>query len=303
MFNKKVSAELALLIDIDTPTRRRQDKVSNDYDWRLIEDRLEAITKARKDNDILTVVGILRSGLVRNIGNITSPKLFARAYAGTKLLIESYVIHVADAIKYISDISPGPDARTGLTNQTKLDVFHDTRQAFGRSALVLQGGSIFGLCHIGVVKALHQRELLPRIIAGTATGALIAALVAVHTNAELLEFLTADDLDLSAFVKRAARHDKDKSNAWFSTLVRRARRLISQGHLLDVAALEECVRANVGDITFDEAYFRTRRVLNITVSTGDGGAPCILNYLNTPHVVSYLTFIYIYGRRLKRMTI
>jgi len=91
-----------------------------------------------------------------------------------------------------------------MTDQAKLDLLHDTRQAFGRTALILQGGAIFGLCHIGVVKALHLRGLLPRIIGGTATGALIAALVGVHTESELLDFLTGNTIDLSAF--EAARH-------------------------------------------------------------------------------------------------
>lgn len=42
-----------------------------------------------------------------------------------------------------------------------------------------------GLYHIGVVKALHERDLLPRIISGTAVGALIAALICIHTDDEL----------------------------------------------------------------------------------------------------------------------
>lgn len=99
-----------------------------------------------------------------------------------------------------------PTGDAVMTDQAKLDLLHDTRQAFGRTALILQGGAIFGLCHIGVVKALHLRGLLPRIIGGTATGALIAALVGVHTESELLGFLTGDAIDLSAF--EAARHGK-----------------------------------------------------------------------------------------------
>ena len=167
--------------------------------------------------------------------------------------------------------------------------------------LVLQGGSIFGLCHIGVVRALHLQGLLPRIIAGTATGALIAALVGVHTEDELLSFLTSDGIDLTAFGKRARKEDgaidgSDEHGTepqnWVSTSIRRLRRLFKTGHLLDMAVLEECVRANVGDLTFEEAYTKTKRVLNITVSTVDGGVPNLLNYLTAPNVVSsFLSFI------------
>lgn len=35
------------------------------------------------------------------------------------------------------------------------------------------------------MKALHERDLLPRIISGTAVGALIAALICIHTDDEL----------------------------------------------------------------------------------------------------------------------
>jgi TAG lipase/lysophosphatidylethanolamine acyltransferase len=65
------------------------------------------------------------------------------------------------------------------------------------------------------------------------------------------------------------------------------RRFLREGYFLDVTVLEECVRANVGDLTFEEAYIRTKRVLNITVATtGRGGVPNLLNYLTAPNVVS-----------------
>ncbi|TKA68918.1 hypothetical protein B0A49_05894 [Cryomyces minteri] len=268
----------------------RQDPTSKEYDYRLIYERLQAIIEAREDEDILSLVNLLRSGLVRNLGNITAPSLFNRAYAGTKLLIEDYITQVALAIEHVTGYPTSPGYDSGLTNQAKLDLLHDTRQAFGRSVLVLQGGSIFGLCHLGVVKALHLRGLLPRIIAGTATGALIAALVGVHTEEELLGFLSGEGIDLSAFAARSAgaavRDGTElRKNSWFATLTRRVKRFMRDGYFLDVKVLEECVRANVGDLTFEEAYARTKRVLNITVSTTGGGVPNLLNYLTAPNVL------------------
>ena len=174
----------------------------------------------------------------------------------------------------------------------KLDFIHDTRQAFGRSTLVLQGGAIFGLCHLGVVKGLFLRGLLPRIITGTATGALIAALVAVHTTEELPAILKGDGIDLSAFASKTRLEagetgQPETLRSRWDTLVRRLRRFSREGYFLDVTVLEECVRANVGDLTFEEAYNRSKRVLNITVATGSqGGVPTLLNYLTAPNVVS-----------------
>lgn len=260
-----------------------------------MNERRRAIIKAREEDDILGLVNLLRSGLVRNLGNITTPRLYNRAYAGTKLLIEEYITQVALAIEHVTALPTTQSDGSGWTSQAKLDLLHDTRQAFGRSTLVLQGGAMFGLCHLGVVKALHLRGLLPRIITGTATGALIAALVGIHSDDELLEFLNGDGIDLTAFV----RHDEEtrtvEENGLLSvyqsnmaqTILRRVRRFIQKGYFLDVNVLEECVRANVGDLTFEEAYARTRRVLNITVATsGRGGVPNLLNYLTAPNVVS-----------------
>ncbi|KAL8651720.1 MAG: hypothetical protein Q9226_004587, partial [Calogaya cf. arnoldii] len=272
----------------------RQNAPSKYYDYRLMNERRRAIIKAREEEDILGLVNLLRSGLVRNLGNITAPRLFNRAYAGTKLLIEDYIAQIAFAIEYVTALPTAQNDESGWTSQTKLDLLHDTRQAFGRSTLVLQGGAMFGLCHLGVVKALHLRGLLPRIITGTATGALIAALVGTHTEDELLDFLNGDGIDLSAFTKRPrSERGSDeialmpyRRSGNLQTLLRRVARFIQTGHFLDSNVLEECVRANVGDLTFEEAYSRTKRVLNITVATtGRGGLPNLLNYLTAPNVL------------------
>ena len=276
---------------------RRQNPTSKYYDYRLIHERLQSIIVAREEGDILQLVNLLRSGLVRNLGNVSAPRLYNRAFAGTKLLIEDYITQVAQAIADVTNLptSPGADVNgitAGFNSQAKLDLLHDTRQAFGRSTLVLQGGAIFGLCHLGVVKALFARGLLPRIITGTATGALIAALVGIHTEDELPRFLSGESIDLSAFAgdKSILTEDGQSSGTsfrgWWATLTRRIRRWFREGYFLDVTVLEECVRANVGDLTFEEAYNRTKRVLNITVATtGRGGVPNLLNYLTAPNVV------------------
>ena len=226
---------------------------------------------------------------MRNLGNIAAPRLFNHAYAGTKILIEDYITQVALAVEHVTAYPTLPLHDSGLTSQAKLDVLHDTRQAFGRSALVLQGGAIFGLCHLGVMKALHLRGLLPRIIVGTATGALIAALVGVHAEDELLRFIAGDAIDLSAFDERTSRKNDRQQGAWLSTLTRRVKRFLREGYFLDVKVLEKCVRANVGDLTFEEAYAKTKKVLNITVATtGGGGVPNVLNYLTAPNVVCFI---------------
>ncbi|KAJ5113041.1 hypothetical protein N7456_001575 [Penicillium angulare] len=270
----------------------RQNNISRHYDHRLILGRLEALMLARESENVQTLVNLLRSGLVRNLGNITSTKLFTHAYAGTKLLIDDYITQVALSIQYVTSLQPVPGHANGFTSQAKLELLHDTRQAFGRTTLLLQGGSAFGLCHLGVVKALHLQGLLPRIITGTATGAMVAALVGIHPENELLALLDGDTIDFSAFDQRGKGHSNGtsgnigKGDGWLRTFVRRMMRFIRTGHLFDMELLEECVRSNVGDLTFEEAYARSKRILNITIATaGKTGTPNLLNYLTAPNVL------------------
>lgn len=54
----------------------------------------------------------------------------------------------------------------------------------------------------------------------------------------------------------------------------------------DTEYFRECVRVNVGDFTFQEAFDRTGRILNITVTPKNSSdPPRLLNYLTAPHVL------------------
>lgn len=257
------------------------------YEFYLIEKRTNIFEDAVNKPDIMEIHNQIRTGLSRNIGGILNPKLYTKANAGTKLLIEAYVEHVSKAIEMYADWPITPSIP--LSTQDKMNLLHDTRMAYGRTVLVLQGGSIFGLCHLGVVKAMYLRTVLPRIIAGTGTGALMAAWVCVHTDQELLETLSGDKIDLSAFVASSQRAAAEVQGAgvwlWLQTLYRRARRFMASGFILDPHVLEEAVRTNVGEMTFKEAYIKTDRILNITISPSGPGSITLLNHLTSPHVL------------------
>jgi len=132
--------------------------------------------------------------------------------------------------------------------------------------------------------------VLPRIITGTATGALIAALVGVHDERELLGFLNGEAIDPGAFAALSqdggsTAHASQMQRSLLTTLIQSLKRLSEQGVNLDVNALEACLRVNVGDLTFAEAHEKTKRVLNITVSSVSDGIPNLLNYLTAPNVL------------------
>lgn len=52
----------------------------------------------------------------------------------------------------------------------------------------------------------------------------------------------------------------------------------------DSEHFRECLRCNIGDFTFQEAFDRTGRILNITVTpTNSSDPPRLMNYLTAPH--------------------
>jgi TAG lipase / steryl ester hydrolase / phospholipase A2 / LPA acyltransferase len=54
----------------------------------------------------------------------------------------------------------------------------------------------------------------------------------------------------------------------------------------DTAHFRDCVRLNVGNFTFQEAFDRTGRILNIVVTPNNSSdPPRLLNYLTAPHVM------------------
>ena len=80
----------------------------------------------------------------------------------------------------------------------KLELFLNVRQAFGRTALLLSGGAVLGLNHFGVIRALNECGLLPRLISVTSIGSLVAALVCLKTDKELHDALEKEQLNLNA---------------------------------------------------------------------------------------------------------
>ncbi|KAF9974304.1 hypothetical protein BGZ73_002291 [Actinomortierella ambigua] len=244
---------------------------SNVYDYNLILSRSSHLKVVRESNDISSMMYLLRSGLLRNLGGITDPRLFRHSYLGTKHLIESYMDEVVTQLEHVAEASP---AR--LSRQAKIDFFMETRQSFGSSALLLHGGASFGMYHLGVVKTLFEHGLLPRIISGASTGAIVAAFVCVKTDDELPSLFEEGGIDLRAFQKVGVR----------GNMSRKITRLMTHGYLIDINILQRCIEENVGDLTFDEAFKRTKRVLNITVpSSRKSEGPQLLNYITSPNVL------------------
>lgn len=147
-------------------------KESNLYDWKRIEARLAMMKHLRIQKNVKTLAHCLRQDLQKNIGRISNPKLYGQTHFGTKRIIERYHNEVIRCIRLIYEC---PSSQMSL--QQKLTFFGETKQSFGNSAIMLSGGASFGRYHFGFLKALHEQDLMPRIICGSSAGALVAGLV------------------------------------------------------------------------------------------------------------------------------
>lgn len=252
----------------------RRNPQSRKYDHRVIAERIVKLRNAREQEDVVVLLDLLRSGLLRNLANIGDMQLYNRSYLGTKILIQDYTTEVMQCLEYIRALSD--PYGTFLTSEKKMQFFKDTKHSYGLTALVLQGGSSFGLFHLGVLRALWEQALLPTVISGTAIGALVAALACIATDEELPSLLYEDTINLDAFNRRGST----------GQTLRKIKRIFTEGYLLDISVLGEVCRDNIGDITFEEAFLRTNRVLNITIrSTSANSTPSLLNYLTAPNVL------------------
>lgn len=241
----------------------KQDDTCDDFDHLLIKERLGDMRELRRRGDARQLAFNLYEGLHGNLGNISNPLLHQVARFGTKRLIEEYLDEVARCLDYLC-AGDFPN----FTLDDKVLFFKRTGTVFGRSALLLSGGATLGMFHFGVIKALHEQGLLPRVISGSSAGSIIAGTVGTRTDAELGQLFEPNGINLDAFQRFGLRN----------ALAGRA--------LMDPAQLERCLGVNVGDETFLEAFERTRRIVGVTISPADPHHQGrLLNYLSAPHVL------------------
>ncbi|KAJ3411302.1 hypothetical protein HDV05_002406 [Chytridiales sp. JEL 0842] len=158
----------------------KADPASEDYDHGLLQDRLKQLKVARESGDLASMIFLLRTSLSRNLGDMGNPKLYTKSYVGTKHLIEDYINEVTMQLNMICD-TDSPE----ISLEAKFDFFTNTQRAFGRTALLLSGGAVFGLTHVGVVKTLYEAKMLPKIINGSSVGSIVAAVICTKTDEEL----------------------------------------------------------------------------------------------------------------------
>ncbi|PNY22502.1 Lipase 4 [Tolypocladium capitatum] len=252
----------------------KHEATSGDYNGQLIEERLRALDDARLRCDIRSMMHLIRTALSRDLGGMGNVDLYRHSYVGTKKLIERYV---ESAIQTIDAVVARSAMDQDIQSKDLLEGMLFSRQSFGRSALLLSGGGTFGMTHVGVLKALFAAQLLPRIISGASAGSIVCAVMCTRTDEEIPALI--DEFphgNLAVF-------DAEDSKLG---VLDHVRRLLTEGSWSDIKNLTRVVRDLTGDLTFQEAYNRTRRILNICVSTTSiYELPRLLNYVTAPNVL------------------
>ena len=265
-------AEAAQLLDcMDGNEEWKVNPVSADYDHRLLASRLEQLVEARRCGNVAKVIFLLRTTLTRNLGNMGSEELYRHTYIGTKRLIEDFISEIEQSLHFVLATESA-----AVTDAQKLEQLTNFRQAFGRTALLLSGGGTLGMTHIGVLAILLRMQLLPRIISGSSSGSIVASVCCTRTDEELPE-------ELERFMNGNLNVFEDSARP--ESIWDHLARILKTGNWMDIRYLTDVVKSLLGDITFQEAYNRTRRILNITVSSASiYELPRLLNYLTSPNV-------------------
>jgi predicted acylesterase/phospholipase RssA len=147
------------------------------------------------------------------------------------------------------------------------------RAAYGRTALCLSGGAMMGNYHFGHVKALHDEGILPHIMSGTSAGSVVAAFFCTRSDAEIERDFNPEFVSKKMLCFSRAWPDRFRS-VW------------ENGCMFDSEEWLNLIKwFTLGDMTFEEGYKKTGRILCITLSATTKKAPPILvNYITAPNV-------------------
>ncbi|KZT62955.1 patatin-domain-containing protein [Calocera cornea HHB12733] len=242
------------------------------YDHQLVKKVRRSLRVLKEKNDIRGMMKVLEVCMRPNFAGTESARLYSETFYGTKDLLESYLAIVESSLAAVRN-------STQISIEEKRKFFRDVNRNLGTSALCLSGGATFGYYSFGVVKAFLDANLLPRVIAGTSAGGLVAALTCTRTDDELKQLLIPRLADKITACE-------DPFRVWF-------KRFRQTGARFDtVAWARKATFFTRGSLTFREAYERTGRALNVSVIPFDQHSPTkLLNYLTAPDCVIWSAII------------
>jgi predicted acylesterase/phospholipase RssA len=207
----------------------------------------------------------LRNACAPNLGGIANESLYSHRFTGENEEISSFAAAVTAKVQSL--------LHCDLPFEVKRSYFAELDRLYGRSALLLSGGAGNGYYHLGVVKALLAADSLPSIVSGSSAGALMGAVVCTRTDGELREFIKPECFE---YFQPCA-----------GGVLVMLRRWVETGYCFDLAEWSAKLNEALGgppNLTFAEAYIRSRRVLNISINDGLSHT-VVLSHVSAPDVV------------------
>lgn len=120
------------------------------------------------------------------------------------------------------------------------------------------GGGGLGIYHFGFIKALAEKDLFPRVIAGSSAGSMFAAVLGVTKPEDVHKLMERGYINVSAFKKKPEKY----------SLYRKLIRLIKEGYLMDINIVKQFMRDNLGDLTFQVEFLKLKNTQQLYIKIG-----------------------------------
>lgn len=235
---------------------RRKDQ-SSQYDYVSIRTRLDRLRSLKARHDTRGMLFTLNEGIHGNMGGMGRSGLYGRAKSGTKHLVEDYIDEIVHTLEHLAEESSGD-----ISTEDKLEFFRRASHCFGHTAFMMSGSGSLLFFHVGVVKALAEENLLPSVMSGSSGGAIVGSIVCSHTDEELPGLLEPD------------------------YFMARIPQVHTKGGVAHVSELEESIASFIPDHTFEQAFARTGRAMNVSVAPAETHQTSrLLNATTSPSVL------------------
>ena len=108
---------------------------------------------------------------------------------------------------------------------------------------MLSGGATFGKFHFGLLNALYEHDLFPRIICGSSVGSLVAATICSYPYSEIPKVTDPEFVFARPMLKNLA-----------GSKIEFVWKLLTKQRVLETETLKDAIRFHTGDRTFKEIY-------------------------------------------------
>jgi len=237
---------------------------SSRYDYGSIRSRLDHLQGLRSRGDNHGLLYALNEGIHGNMGRMGCSSLYSNSKIGTKHLIESYVNEITSTLEHLA--SPDVD---DISADEKVDFFRRASHCFGYSAMMLSGAGTLLYFHVGTVKALWEENLLPSVLSGSSGGAIVCGIIGTHTDEELSNIFEPANIRTEI---------KSEEKIWKGVSLLGSKQL-------NVEDISKALNRMMPNLTFQEAYKKTGRQINISIAPAEQHQTSrLLNHITSPNV-------------------